>query len=183
MNNHPRFSCKHAYKYRNPLERHHCTLCAAKHPPFLCPRAQVNGGPGQPNWYKAEYKRAKQESREADYRWGPMVTHVDVDGPESTSQHPSEAPQPQCAAAAMMHGMSLAPASSYHGGCPPIAENQEFAPCMPPPLMPLIQHDVIVPNPGYKMQPIYGISIFHAVPSSNLSTSLQYHGESILSNV
>ena len=94
MNNHPRFSCKHAFKRRNPLEKHHCTLCAAKHPPFLCPRAQVNGGPGQPNWYKAEYKRAKQENREADYRWGPMVTHVDVDGPDSTSQHPSEAPQP-----------------------------------------------------------------------------------------
>ena len=37
MNNHPRFSCKHARKHRNPLERHHCTLCAAKHPPFLCP--------------------------------------------------------------------------------------------------------------------------------------------------
>ena len=66
MNNHPRFSCKHAFKHRNLLERHHCTLCAAKHPPFLCPRAQVNGGPGQPNWYKAEYKRAKQENREAD---------------------------------------------------------------------------------------------------------------------
>ena len=69
-----------------------------------------------------------------------MVTHVDVDGPDSTSQHPSEAPQPQCAAAAMMHGMSMAPASSYHGGCPTIAENQEF-----------VQHDVIVPNPGYKI--------------------------------
>ena len=72
----------------------------------FAPEHKVNGGPGQPNWYKAEYKRAKQENREADYRWGPMVTHVDVDGPESTSQHPSEAPQPQCAAAAMMHGMS-----------------------------------------------------------------------------
>ena len=110
MNTHPRFSCKHAFKHRNPLERHHCTLCAAKHPPFFCPRAQVNGGPGQPNWYKAEYKRAKQENREANYRWGPMVTHVDVDGPDSISPHPSEAPQPQCAAAAMMHGMSMAPA-------------------------------------------------------------------------
>ena len=75
MNNHPRFSCKHAWKHRNPLEKHHCTLCAGKHAPFLCPRAQVNGGPGQPNWCKAEYKRAKQENREADYRWGPLVTH------------------------------------------------------------------------------------------------------------
>ena len=151
VNNRPRFTCKHAFKHRNPLEKHHCTLCAAKHPPFLCPRAQVNGGPGQPNWYKAEYKRAKQENREADYRWGPMVTHVDVDGPDSTSQRQTEAPQPLCAAAAMMHGMPMAPASSVHGGCPPIAEHQEFAPCMPPPGMDIMQHDVIVPNPGYKI--------------------------------
>ena len=82
MNNHPRFSCKHEPKHRNPMEKHHCTLCAGKHPPFLCPRAQVNGGLGQPNWYKQEYKRAKSENREADYRWGSMVTHVDVDGPD-----------------------------------------------------------------------------------------------------
>ena len=119
MNNHPRFTCKHAWKHRNPNEKHHCTLCAGKHPPFLCPRAQVNGGPGQPNWYKCEHKRAKQENPEADYRWGPsLVTHTDVDGPDATSQLPSEAPQPQCAAAAMMHGMSMTPASSHHGGCP-----------------------------------------------------------------
>ena len=176
MNNHPRFSCKHAYKHRNPLERHHCTLCAAKHPPFLCPRAQVNGGPGQPNWYKAEYKRAKQENREADYRWGPMVTHVDVDGPDSTSQHPSEAPQPQCAAAAMMHGMSMAPASSYHGGCPTIAEHQEFAPCMPPPGMTLMQHDVIVPNPGYKIAAnLWDLNIPHSARApSPLATFLRH---------
>ena len=37
---------------------------------------------------------------------------------------PQEVPQPQCAAAAMMHGM--APASSLHGGCPPIQENQPY---------------------------------------------------------
>ena len=153
MNNHPRFSCKHAWKHRNPLEKHHCTLCAGKHAPFLCPRAQVNGGPGQPNWYKAEYKRAKQENREADYRWGPsLVTHTDVDGPDSTSQLPSEAPQPQCAAAAMMHGMSMTPASSYHGGCPTIAEHQEFTPFMQPPELTSMQQDVIVPNPGYKIE-------------------------------
>ena len=85
MNNHPRFSCKHVKKHKNPMEKHHCTLCAAKHAPFLCPRAQVNGGPGQPNWYKTEYKCAKQENRDADYRWGPMVTHDDVDGPDPTA--------------------------------------------------------------------------------------------------
>ena len=44
-----------------------------------------------------------------------LVTQVDVDGPNSTSQHPSEAQQPVCAAAAMMHGMPMAPASSIHG--------------------------------------------------------------------
>ena len=93
MNNHPRFTCKHAWKHRNPLEKHHCSLCAAKHLPILCLRAEVNGGPGLPNWYKYEYKRAKQENREADYRWGPsLVSHVDVNGPECTSQPPSEAP-------------------------------------------------------------------------------------------
>ena len=43
-----------------------------------------------------------------------MVTHVDVDGPDSSSQPPLEVPQPQCAAAAMMHGISMAPASSLH---------------------------------------------------------------------
>ena len=100
-----------------------------KHPPFLCPRAQVN------EWSRSaktgtrqSTRRAKQENRDADYRWGPMVTQGDVDGPDSTSQHQSEAPQPVCAAAAMMHGMPMAPASSVHGGCPSIAEHQEFAP-------------------------------------------------------
>ena len=77
---------------------------------------QVNGGPGQPNWYKQEYKRAKSENRPADYRWGEQVTHIDVDGPESSIQQPQEVPAPQCAAAAMMHGISMAPASSLHGG-------------------------------------------------------------------
>ena len=61
MNNHPRFSCKHAYKHQNPDARHRCTLCAGRHPPFLCPKAQVNGGDARPIWYKIEYKRAKQD--------------------------------------------------------------------------------------------------------------------------
>ena len=67
MNNHPRFSCKHAYKHKNPDARHRRTLCAGRHRPFLCPKAQVNGGDAKPNWYKVEYKLAKQESREPDY--------------------------------------------------------------------------------------------------------------------
>ena len=69
MNNHPSFTCKHAYKHQKPYEKHRCTLCAGRHPPFLCPRAQINGGEAQPNWYKLEYKHAKQENREPDDRW------------------------------------------------------------------------------------------------------------------
>ena len=149
MNNHPRFACKHVEKHKKPYEKHHCTLCSARHPPFLCPRAQVNGGKGQPNWYKQEYKRAKSENRPADYRWGDMVTHVDVDGPESSAQQPQEVPAPQCAAAAMMHGISMAPASSLHGGCPPIAENQEYSQPSAPPGMYMTQREIITPNPDY----------------------------------
>ena len=128
MNNHPRFSCKHAYKHKNPDARHRCTLCAGRHPPFLCPKAQVNGGDAKPNWYKAEYKLAKQESREPDYRWGENVSHGDVDPPTQGSQCPAADPQPQCAEAAMMHGVSRPPASSWQGGCPTVAEHQEFMP-------------------------------------------------------
>ena len=101
MNNHPRFSGKHVYKHQNPDARHRCTLCAGCHPPFLCSSAQMNGGKGKPNWYKIEYKCAKQDGREPDYRWG--------------------------------------------GGCPTIAENQEWKPPVP------TQH-VIWPNPGFKIE-------------------------------
>ena len=129
MNNHPRFSCKHVFKHQKPSEKHRCTLCAGYHPPFLCPKAQINGGDAKPNWYKIEYKRAKQDGREPDYRWGENVSHVDVDPPQQASQCPVEDPQPQCAAAAVMHGPllqgpSMAAASSWRG-CPTIAENQE----------------------------------------------------------
>ena len=176
MNNHPRFACKHVEKHRKPHERHHCTLCSAKHPPFLCPRAQINGGPGQPNWYKQEYKRAKSENREADYRWGDMVTHVDVDGPDSSVQPQQEVPQPQCAAAAMMHGISMAPASSLHGGRPPIAENQEYSQPSAPPGMVMMQHDVITPNPDYKIPAnLWDLNIAHCARApSPLSTFIRH---------
>ena len=52
----------------------------------------------------------------------------------------------------MMHGVSMTPASSYHGGCPSIAEHQEFTPSMQPPALTSMQQDVIVPNPGYKIE-------------------------------
>ena len=148
MSNHPRFACKHVEKHRNPLKEHRCTLCKGRHAPFQCPLAQVNGGPGQPNWYKQEYKKAKSEGRAADYRWGIHLSHDDVDGPASKEQPPQEVPPPtQCAAAAMMHGM--APASSLHGGCQPIQEHQPCDFSGPVPGMTPMQYDVILPNPDF----------------------------------
>ena len=43
-----------------------------------------------------------------------------------------------------MHGPSRAAASSWQGGCPTIAEHQAWLP-------PATQHQVIFPNPGYKI--------------------------------
>ena len=57
----------------------------------------------------------------------------------------------QCAAAAMMHGNSMAQASSLHGGCPPIAEHQEYSQSSAPPGMVMMQHDASTPNPDYKI--------------------------------
>ena len=115
MNNHPRFSRKHVFKHQAPHARHRCTLCAGHYPPFLCSKAQVNDGGAKPTWYKIEYKRARQDGREPDYRWGENITHVDVDPPQQASQYPVEDSQPQCAAAAMMHGLSIAAPVSIHG--------------------------------------------------------------------
>ena len=176
MRNHPRFACKHVDKHRKPSESHRCTLCKGRHPSFLCPRAQVNGGLGQPNWYKQEYKKAKSENREADYRWGQQVTHVDVDGPVSSAQPPQEVQQPQCAAAAMMHGISMAPASSLHGGCPPIQEHQEYVlPGAPPGMIPM-QREVITPNPDYPIPAnLWDLNIpYCAQAPSPLSTFIRH---------
>ena len=176
MRNHPRFACKHVDKHRRPDEKHHCTLCKGRHPSFLCPRAQVNGGLGQPNWHKQEYKKAKSENREADYRWGEQLTHVDVDGPDSSPQQPQEVQQPQCAAATMMHGISMAPASSLHGGCPPIQEHQEYGlPRAPPSMMPM-QRDVITPNPEYPIPAnLWDLNIpFCAQAPSPLATFIRH---------
>ena len=35
MNNHPRFTCKHAYKHQKENEKYRCTLCSAFHAPFV----------------------------------------------------------------------------------------------------------------------------------------------------
>ena len=51
-----------------------------------------------------------------------------------------------------MHGLSMTPASSCHGGCPTIAEHQEFTPSMQPPVLTSTCQDFIVPNPGYKIE-------------------------------
>ena len=50
-----------------------------------------------------------------------------------------------------MHGLSKPPVSSYQGGCPTIAEHQEFMPPTQPPMQSSTQSEVIVPNPGYKI--------------------------------
>ena len=75
------------------------------------------------------------------------MPRTDVDPPIEDPPRPAAEPQPQCAAAAMMHGVSRPPASSWQGGCPTIAEHQEFA----PPMQPSMQPEVILPNPGHKI--------------------------------
>ena len=176
MRNHPRCACKHVAKHRKPQEHHRCTLCAGRHAPFQCALAQINGGPGQPNWYKQEYKRAKSENRQADYRWGEQLTYVDVDGPDSSAQPPQEVQQPQCAAAAMMHGISMAPASSLHGGCLPIQENQEYSQSSAPPGMVPVQREAITPNPGYPIPAnLWDLNIpYCAQAPSPLSTFIRH---------
>ena len=56
--------------------------------------------------------------------------------------------QPQCATPTMMHGVSRPPTSSWQGGCPTVAEHQEFM----RPMQSSMQPDVILPNPGYKIE-------------------------------
>ena len=122
---------------------HSCAQAITLH--SYAPGHRSNGGEGKPNWHKIEYKRAKQDGREPDYRWGEAAAQVQPDFPTLGSQGPAEDPQPQCAAAAMMHGSSMRASSSWQGGCPPIAERQEWYPLVP-------QQDVIFPNPGYKIE-------------------------------
>ena len=105
-----------------------------------------------------------------------MVTHVDVDGPDSSAQPPQEVQQPQCAAAAMMHGISMAPASSLHGGCPPIQENQEYSQSSAPPGMVPMQREVITPNPDYPIPAnLWDLNIpYCAQAPSPLSTFIRH---------
>ena len=108
--------------------------------------------------------------------------------PDSSPQQPQEVQQPQCAAAAMMHGISMAPASSLHGGCPPIQEHQEYGlPRAPPSMMPT-QRDVITPNPrlsnsSESMGSQYSILCSGSKPSCDVHSSLQHDAESTLSIV
>ena len=135
MNIHPRFACKHARKHQKERARHRCTLCSALHAPFQCPLAQVNGGKGKPNWARVEYKRARDDGREPDLRWGENADQAPSQ--ETPERTPREDQQPMCAAAVMMHSRSARGASSsWQGGCPPIDEQREWAPQAP-------VHDVI----------------------------------------
>ena len=177
MNNHPRFACKRAYKHQKENEKHRCTLCSAFHAPFSCPRlAQCNGGSRKPNWARVENKRAKQESRGPDLRWGADAAQPPVDFPTTDPQQhqsPSEDQQPMCAATAMTHGIPSGASSSWQGGCPPIHEHREWAP-------PAAQNDVILPNPGCRSQHLASRCLGKR-PSSRtyhiILASLQYYGE------
>ena len=122
-----------------------CFPCAIR-----CPRAQCNGGKAKPNWARIENKRAKQESREPDLRWGPDAAQPPVDLPTiepQQHQNPSEDHLPLCAATAMMHGIRIpsGAASSWQGAvCPSIHEHRQWA-------RPARENDVILPNPGYRV--------------------------------
>ena len=148
MNNHPRFACKHACKCRIETKKHRCTFCSAFHAPFCCPRAQCNEGSGKPSWARIEWKRAKQESREPDLRWGSDAAQPLMESPVQESQQhqsPSEDQAPMCAATAMMHGIPSGAASSWQGAaCPSIHEHRQWAPQA-------TENDVILPNPGHKV--------------------------------
>ena len=103
--------------------------------------------------------------------------------PVSSAQPPQEVQQPQCAAAAMMHGISMAPASSLHGGCLPIQEHQEYLlPGAPPGMIPM-QREVITPNPDYPIPAnLWDLNIPYCAqapsPLSTFHSSLQHDAES-----
>ena len=99
----------------------------------------------QAHLVSSRIQACKQESMEPDLRWGADAAQPHVDFATLGSQSPSEDQQPMCAAAAMMHTNPRGASSSWQGGCPPIAEQQEWAP-------PMKQQHVILPNPGYKIE-------------------------------
>ena len=70
----------------------------------------------------------------------------------------------------------MAPASSLHGGCPPIQEHQEYGlPRAPPSMMPM-QCDVITPNPDYPIPAnLWDLNIpFCAQAPSPLATFIRH---------
>ena len=162
MNNHPRFTCKHAWKHQKPEERHHCTLCAGRHPFLALLHRSMVVRPA--NWYKCEYKRAKQENRPADYRWGAdQVTHTDVDGQVEGSHANVQQQQ--------MHGLASEFVSRWLHHCRTSRSSHHP---MQPQIQPSLQQEVILPNPGYKIPANLASFIRHAV---------RYYGESILSDI
>ena len=52
---------------------HHIVTRIGEHPPFLCPRAQVNNGIARPNWARRETRLAIDQHRTPDPRWDPQL--------------------------------------------------------------------------------------------------------------
>ena len=103
-----------------------CSLCLGAHPPYLCPRARCNQGPGSPNWAIYEKKKARGEGRapcyEQQQQQQPSQPPPPPPAPAQQDPAPAEA-APLCAAAAAMHPQlnvssaapSVAPASCSTG--------------------------------------------------------------------
>ena len=120
----------------------HCAQAVTLH--FYAPRHRSMVAMPRPNWYKIEYKRAEQDGREPDYRWGEMQSLMLMFIlPLQGSQCPVEDPQPQCAAAAMMHGPSGQQLMA--GRLPHHRRESGMEPPVPS------QH-LIWSNPGYKIE-------------------------------
>ena len=97
MNNHPRFSHNHFYKYQSTHAH-----CVWAHILLFYARAQVNGGIAKPNWARKEIKQAAYDNRAPDLRWSPEG----VPPPPPPVEPPQEGQDaaPLCAAAVAMHG-------------------------------------------------------------------------------
>ena len=109
VNNHARFSRKRYYKHQNPTSKHACTLRMGTHPPFLCPRAQVNGSIAKPNWARKEIKLAADKRRAPNLEWSQegrlpaLPPPVEPPRDEQQLAAPEDA-APLCVAAVAMHG-------------------------------------------------------------------------------
>ena len=141
MKNHPRWSCNRFSKHQNANAKHSCTLCIGEHPPFLCPRAQVNNGIARPHWARRETKQALDQHRTPDLRWDPQGNlpppAEQPPAPMETSDPAQQEAAPEvtallCAAAVAMHGpppSTSHPTSSMRpppAACPSVPEDREW---------------------------------------------------------